>query len=314
MGIPATTARTPARMETGVDALILGGLGVLCFSFTLPATHLAVAAFGSEIVGLGRGVVAALFAAITLVMRREALPPRHTWLGLAVVAAGVVIGFPLFSSLALTGTPVAHSAIFNGLLPVATAIVAVVRVKERVAPLFWACCAAGTGAVVLFAFAQGGGRFHAGDWWMIGAISAGAFGYAEGGRLARELGGWRVICWALIVAFPITAPPTIWAVTLHGLHGSLAAWSGLGYVAVFSMFLGFFAWYHALAKGGIAHIGQLQLLQPLLTIAWAALFLGEALNWLIGMTALFVALCVGVGQRTRRQSTRPAVITTGEAV
>lgn len=280
-------------------AVVMGGLGVLIFSFTLPATHEAVAAFGGVVVGLGRAVIAALFAAAVLLARRESLPPRHTWPGLFCVALGVVIGFPLFSAVALEGTTVAHSAVITGLLPAATAIVAVVRVHERTSLLFWSSCAAGTVAVLLFALVQGGGHFSAADWWMVAGVSAGAVGYAEGGRLARLLGGWRVICWALVLALPFTLAPTAWIVAHQGLRGNLAAWEGLAYVAIFSMFLGFFAWYHGLALGGIARIGQLQLLQPLLTIGWAVLLLGESFNWLTGVTALLVVCCVAVGQRAR---------------
>ena len=297
----AAPTRSGNRFWIQNEAVVMGGLGVLCFSFTFPATHVAVGAFGGVVVGLGRAVVAAVLAAIILLVRREPLPPRHTWPGLVFVALGVVIGFPLLSAVALEGATVAHSAVINGLLPAATAIVAVGLTKERPSPLFWITCAVGTVAVLLFAFVQGGGHFHAGDWWMVGAICAGAVGYAEGGRLARALGGWRVICWALVFAFPFTATPVVWNVAQRGLHGDLIAWEGLVYVSVFSMLLGFFAWYHGLAKGGIARISQLQLLQPLLTIGWAALFLGESLSWLTGVTALFVVLCVAVGQRARAQ-------------
>lgn len=300
----ATTAPTSviATTPTGWqrrEAVVMGLLGVLMFSFTLPATHIAVASFGGLVVGLGRAVIAAGLAAVLLLARREPLPPRHTWPGLAFVALGVVIGFPLLSALALVGAAVAHSAVINGLLPAATAIVAVILVHERASLLFWISCAAGTVAVLLFALVQGGGHFQAGDWWMAGAVALGAVGYAEGGRLARELGGWRVICWALIIASPFTALPIAWDVAQHGLHGTLAAWLGMGYISVFSMFLGFFAWYRGLALGGIARIGQLQLLQPLLTIGWAALLLGEALTWLTGVTALLVVGCVALGQRAR---------------
>jgi drug/metabolite transporter (DMT)-like permease len=280
-------------------AIWMGGSGVLCFSFTLPATHLADPAFGGIIVGLGRAIIAAGLAGLVLVLRREALPPRHTWLGLLLVALGVVIGFPLFSALALEGTSVAHGAIVNGLLPAATAIGGVWRAKERPPVLFWLSSIAGTLAVLLFVIVQGGGHLQPGDGWMLAAVAAGAVGYTEGGRLARELGGWRVICWALVLAAPILVFPVGWDLIHHRVQADLPAWLGLGYVSVFSMFLGFFAWYRGLALGGIARISQLQLLQPLLTIGWAALFLGEALTPITGLTAALVVLCVAVGQRSR---------------
>jgi drug/metabolite transporter (DMT)-like permease len=285
------------------EALIMGGLGVLCFSFTFPATYLADPAFGGVAVGLGRAVIAAGLAALVLALRHEPWPARKTWKGLFLVASGVVIGFPLCSALALQHTSVAHGAVITGLLPGATAVVAVLRAHERPPGGCWGSGALGTLFVLLFAFVQGGGHFQGSDIWMFAAVGFGAIGYTEGGRLAREMGGWRVICWALLIAFPIVFVATTWAVIQHPIVASPVAWGGLLYVAVFSMFLGFFAWYRGLALGGIARVGQLQLLQPLLTISWAALFLGESLTVLTGVTALLVVLSVAVGQRGRlRQS------------
>jgi drug/metabolite transporter (DMT)-like permease len=282
-------------------AIWMGAGGVLCFSFTLPATHLAVPAFGWLVVGLGRAIIAAGLATFVLVLRRDPLPPRQTWPGLLFVALGVVIGFPLFSALALQGTSVAHGAIINGLLPAATAIGGVLRAKERPPLFFWLSCVAGTLAVLLFVIVQGAGHLQPGDGWMLAAVATGAIGYTEGGRLARDLGGWRVICWALVLAAPMLVFPVGWDLIHHGIQGDPRAWLGLGYVSVFSMFLGFFAWYRGLALGGIARISQLQLLQPLLTIGWAALFLGESLTLATGLTAVLVLLCVAVGQCSRRR-------------
>ncbi len=281
-------------------AVLTGGLGVLCFSFTLPATHLAVPAFGSVVVGLGRALIAAVLAGLLLLIKRDKLPPRRRWISLICVACGVVVGFPLFSAFALENSPVAHGAIISGILPALTAVGAALRTGERPRPLFWLSCLAGMLAVLLFAIIQGGGHLQASDGWMLAAVGTGALGYTEGGRLAREMGGWRVICWALVFAAPFLILPVGWALFQRGIQPAApAAWLGLGYVAIFSMFLGFFAWYHGLAHGGIARISQLQLLQPLLTIAWAALFLGEHLTVLTGITALLVILCVALGQRSR---------------
>lgn len=280
-------------------AVWLGGLGVLCFSLTLPATHLAETGFGSVTVGLGRALVAAVLAGIVLLARRERIPPRRTWASLVCVAGGVVVGFPLFSALALEGTPVAHGAIIGGLLPALTAVGGVLRGGERPRMLFWFSCIAGMLAVLLFAIVQGGGHVQIGDVWMLAAVGAGAVGYTEGGRLARELGGWRVICWALLLAAPVLLLPVGWNLVQDGIHSNLLAWIGFAYVALVSMFLGFFAWYAGLARGGIARISQLQLLQPLLTIVWATLLLGEHLTLLTGASALLVMLCVAIGQWSR---------------
>ncbi|HEX7735028.1 MAG TPA: DMT family transporter, partial [Ktedonobacteraceae bacterium] len=148
-----------------------------------------------------------------------------------------------------------------------------------------------------------GGHLQAGDGWMLAAVVTGAVGYTEGGRLARELGGWRVICWALLLAAPFLLLPVAWSLVQHGIQSSLLAWSGFAYVALVSMFLGFFAWYAGLARGGIARISQLQLLQPLLTIFWAALLLGERLTLFTGASALLVMICVALGQRSRLHRT-----------
>ena len=281
------------------QGMLMGTLGVLCFSFTLPATHLALPAFGGGLVGLGRAVVAAALAGAVLLWRREALPPRRMWLSLGLVGFGVVIGFPLCSALALEGTPVAHGAVINGLLPLATAIGGVARGRERPPLAFWLSCVIGAGLVMLFAFIQGAGHLRAGDWWMLAAVITGSVGYTEGGRLAREIGGWRVICWALIFTLPVLIVPVTLLFVQRGLPTDPVAWAGFGYVSVFSMFLGFFAWYRGLALGGIARIGQLQLVQPLLTILWATLLLGERLVPLAPIIAALVVVCVAVGQRTR---------------
>jgi len=298
-------APQPARVPRWYrdPAVFTGGLGILCFSLTLPATHLAVPMFGSVVVGLGRALIASVLAGGILLARREALPPRHTWPGLLIVACGVVLGFPLFSAIALEGTPVAHGAIISGLLPACTAVIAVLRVGERPPIRFWFSCVAGMLAVLLFAIVQGGGSLQPGDGWMLAAVISGAMGYAEGARLSREMGGWRVICWVLVLSAPVLVLPVGWSLYQHGLvQSNLSGWLGLAYVSIFSALLGFFAWYHGLATGGIARISQLQLVQPLLTIAWAALFLGEQLTWLTGIAALLVVACVAVGQRSRVRS------------
>ena len=176
---------------------------------------------------------------------------------------------------------------------------AVLRAGERPRALFWISGLAGMLAVILFAIVQGGGHLQPGDGWMLAAVVIGAVGYTEGGILSRELGGWRVICWALVMAAPVLVLPVGWSLWQHGIqHSNPLGWLGLGYVAIFSMFLGFFAWYRGLALGGIARIGQIQLIQPLLTVTWAALLLGEHLTLLTGLTALLVVLCVD------RKSTR----------
>ncbi|WP_345463716.1 DMT family transporter [Deinococcus carri] len=273
-------------------------LGVLCFSFTLPATRLAVPEFGGYTVGFGRAVVAGLLALGLLLVRQERFPERRHWRGLALVALGVVFGFPVLTSLALRTVPSSHGAVVVGLLPAATAIAAVLLTRERPRPVFWLVSALGVAAVVAFAATTGAGHLGTGDVFMLLAVLLAALGYAEGGRLARELDGWRVVSWALVFSLPaalITVLLTPWPTQLP----SGVAWLAFGYVSVVSMFLGFFAWYRGLALGGVARAGQVQLVQPVLTVVWSALFLGEALDGRTLVAALVVVGCAALSRLTR---------------
>jgi drug/metabolite transporter (DMT)-like permease len=193
-----------------------------------------------------------------------------------------------------------------GLLPAATAVAAVIRARERPSLAFWLASAAGLVCVLIFATAQGAG-LTARDGLMLLAVAAGALGYAEGGALARELGGWRVICWALVLSLPVLVPAVALALGAHLPQASARAWLGFGYVSLVSMFLGFFAWYRAMALGGVARVGQLQLLQPLLTLCWSALLLGEDVGRGALGTALLVVFCVLGGVRSRVQQLPVAV-------
>ncbi len=289
------------------EGLLLGALAVTAFSLSLPATRAAVTELGGTVVGLGRAVVAAGLAAALLAARRERLPERRHWPRLALVALGVVVGFPLLSAIALRDMPATHGAVLVGLLPGATAVAAVLRARERPSAAFWMASAAGLVCVLIFAMAQGAGRLTAGDGLVLLAVAAGALGYAEGGALARELGGWRVICWALVLALPVLVPVVALSVGAHVPQASPRAWLGFGYVSLVSMFLGFFAWYRAMALGGVARVGQLQLLQPLLTLCWSALLLGEDVGRGALGTALLVVLCVLAGVRSRVRQLPTAV-------
>lgn len=271
-----------------VESLLMGAFGVLGFSLTLPATRAAVPELGGIVVGLGRAVVAALLAAVLLLASRERPPERRYWPRLAVVALGVVVGFPLCSALALEHLPAAHGAVVVGLLPAATAVMAVLRADERPPIAFWFGCGAGVIAVLIFAATQGAGRLQGSDLLLLVAVLLGALGYAEGGSLSRKLGGWRVICWALILAAPVTTLPVALSIIRHGLAAGLGAWLGFAYLSSVSMFLAFFAWYRGLALGGIARIGQIQLLQPVLTMVWAVLLLGEQVNLQTVIASLLV--------------------------
>jgi drug/metabolite transporter (DMT)-like permease len=298
MTIPAQSARsdlaeaTVRRPGADLEGFLLGGLGVLSFSMTLPATRAAVADLDGTVVGLGRALIAAALAALTLIWRRQPWPARHHLPGLALAAAGVVIGFPLLSAWAVERVEAAHAAVLTGLLPLGTALGAVLLAGERPSRAFWGVSLLGLAAVIGFAASMGGGLPQLADLLLLGAVAAAGLGYAAGGRLARELGGWQVICWALMISAPFIAVPVGLKVATQGLHASPQAWLGFLYVGVVSMFLGFFAWYRGLAQGGIAAVGQLQLLQPFFGLALAATLLREEVSLLMLVVTVAVAACV----------------------
>jgi drug/metabolite transporter (DMT)-like permease len=290
--------------------LLLGFLGVLAFSFTLPATRIAVEELDPTFVGIGREALAALPAGLILLLSKAPLPSRRQLLGIGVVASGVVFGFPLFTALALQDLTSAHSAVIVGLLPAATAVAAVLRAGERPSRGFWLASFAGLVAVLAFAASQGAGLLSTADLFILAAVGLGAIGYAEGGALARELGGWRVISWAVVLSAPLTIPIGAIAAADSGLHASGDAWLGFAYVSLVSALLGFFAWYAGLARGGVAKIGQVQLIQPLLTLAWSAALLGEHVGVTTLVASIAVLASVVATQRTRvTRSSRPPLVT-----
>lgn len=281
-----------------------GLVGVLAFSFTVPFTRVAVEALSPLFIGAGRAVVAAALAALALALTRQRLPSRRQWLRLAVVAAGVVAGFPLLTSFALTTADASHGAVVIALLPAATAVAAVLRGRERPPRRFWIAAGLGALAAVGFALIQGGGLggLSWADLLLFGAVLAAAIGYAEGGLLSRELGAWQTVSWALVVAAPLMTALTAVSVVQDPPVASTTQWAAFAYLAVISMFLGFFAWYRGLAIGPMTRVSQIQLVQPVLTIAWAALLLGEHLTWPTIVGGLAVVLCAGVAVRTRAKS------------
>jgi drug/metabolite transporter (DMT)-like permease len=279
--------------------VLLGFLGVLAFSFTLPATRVAVEQLDPTFVGIGREAVAAVLAGLILMLSKAPLPSRQQLLRIGIVASGVVFGWPLFTAIALQDLTSAHSAVIVGLLPAATAVAAVLRAGEHPSRGFWLASLAGLLAVLAFAASQGAGLLSTGDLLILVAVALGAIGYAEGGALARELGGWRVICWAVFLSAPLTVPIGLIAALGSDLHADGDAWLGFAYVAAVSALLGFFPWYAGLARGGVAKIGQVQLVQPLLTLAWSAALLGEHVGLATLVASAAVLASVVATQRTR---------------
>jgi drug/metabolite transporter (DMT)-like permease len=274
-------------------------LGVVAFSLTFPATAWGLEGFGPWSLIAVRSILAAVIAGGCLLVLRIRLPERRHWFGLAVVGAGVVLGFPLLTTLALRTSTTAHAAVVVGLLPLTTALLSALRIGSRPSRGFWSAALAGAAAVVAFTVQQSGGALTAADAYLFAALLVCAAGYTEGGRLARVMPGWQVIGWALVLCLPLTVPMAAVALSFEPVHLTAHSVSGLLWVAVGSQFLGLVVWYRGMAAIGIPKASQLQLAQPLLTLVWSVLLLGEHLTVAAPLTAAAVLVCIAVTQRAR---------------
>lgn len=284
-------------MKSSLQGWGSGLLGVVIFSGSLPATRVAVADFTPLFLTSARAAIAALLAATCLAVLGQPRPRPADILSLVIVAVGVVIGFPLLTALALEHITSARSIVFIGLLPLATATFAVLRGGENPRPAFWLFSGLGSAIVIVFAISGGGAGSLIGDLYMVAAIIVCGLGYAEGAKLSRRLGGWQVICWALVLSAPLMAALAL-ANLPHSWHSiGSTAWLGLAYVSVFSMLVGFVFWYRGLALGGIAGVGQLQLLQPFFGLTLAGLVLGEPVAASMLATAAIIVVCVALARR-----------------
>ncbi len=279
-------------MDKTTSGWVSGFLGVLIFSGSLPATRVAVMEFDPVFLTVARATIAGVLGFGLLLVFRERRPARGDMASLVVVALGVVVGFPLLTALALKHITSAHSIVFIGLLPLATAIFGVLRGGERPRPAFWLFSCLGSALVVGFAVTQGIAAAPLGDLLMLAAVVVCGLGYAEGAKLSRTLGGWQVISWALVMSLPMMAGLALYTLppSFNGISGT--AWIGLAYVSLFSMLIGFVFWYRGLALGGIAAVGQLQLLQPFFGLALAAGLLHEEVSPIMIAVTLAVVLCV----------------------
>jgi drug/metabolite transporter (DMT)-like permease len=292
MTCPRTEAQTEQMMEKSFDGWLSGFIGVLIFSGSLPATRVAVMDFDPTFLTSARAAIAGLLGIAMLLLFREKRPERRDLASLVVVALGVVVGFPLLTALALKHVTSAHSIIFVGLLPLATAIFGVLRGGDRPRPAFWLFSCLGSALVAGFALMQGVTASPVGDGLMLAAIVACGLGYAEGAALSRRLGGWQVICWALALSLPVMLVLTLATLPPSFAGVGSSAWIGLAYVSLFSMLIGFVFWYRGLAQGGIAAVGQLQLLQPFFGLALAASLLHEQVSSMMMVVTLGVVACV----------------------
>ncbi|MEX0955006.1 MAG: DMT family transporter [Rhizobiaceae bacterium] len=287
-------------MDKATGGWINGLLGVLIFSGSLPATRVAVMDFEPVFLTVARATLAGILGLALLLVFREKRPKLADLVPLSMVALGVVVGFPLLTALALERITSAHSIVFIGLLPLATAIFGVLRGGERPRPAFWLFSCLGSALVVGYALLQGFAVSPVGDALMLAAIILCGLGYAEGAKLSRRLGGWQVISWALVLSLPIMLALTFTTMPQSFAHIGGAAWTALAYVSMFSMLIGFVFWYRGLAQGGIAAVGQLQLLQPFFGLALAAGLLHEEVSPTMLLVTVGVVLCVVGARRVSR--------------
>jgi drug/metabolite transporter (DMT)-like permease len=298
-----TSTQPPAvaSADPVTRGLAWGALGVLIFALTVPMTRLAVGdhtvpQLPPAFVTAGRAALAGVLAVVYLVVTGARRPPRTLWPTLATSALGTVVGFPLCLAIALREVAAMHAAVVTGVLPLATAVVGALVARQRPSAAFWAAAVTGCALVLAFAAWQGGGAWVAADGWLGLAVLTGAIGYVAGARAGARLSAPQVISWVLVGSLPLTLPATLllWPTA----PASAAAWAGFAYTGVFSMWLGFFAWYHGLALGGVVRVSQVQLLQPFLALVAAALLLGEPLEPVTVGFALAVLAVVAAGRRT----------------
>lgn len=295
----AQDSATPATSIAVSSGTLLAALGVVAFSLTFPSTVWGLESFGPWSLVAVRSVLAAIVAGGFLLAMRVPLPDRRHWAGLAVVAGGVVVGFPLLTTLALRTSTTSHAAVVVGLLPLTTAAFAAVRTGRSPSRAFWLAALAGAAVVIAFTLQQSGGVIQTGDLYLFGALLVCAAGYTEGGRLARQMPGWQVIGWALMLCLPLALTGSAVALAFEPVRLTAHGMIGLLWVAAGSTFFGLYVWYRGMASIGIAKASQLQLAQPLLTLLWSVSLLGEGLSPAAPVTAVAVLVCIAVTQRAR---------------
>lgn len=287
-------------MDRSTAGWLNGFIGMLIFSGSLPATRVAVMDFDPVFLTVARAAIAGIIGLLLLVLMKQKRPTGGEIVSLVVVAGGVVVGFPLLTALALEHVTSAHSIVFIGLLPLATATFGVIRGGERPKPAFWFFSILGSFLVAGFAATRGLSASLTGDLLMLAAVIVCGLGYAEGGRLSRTIGGWQVICWALVLSLPPMFVFTLILMPSTVADIGMPALVSLGYVSLFSMLIGFVFWYRGLSQGGIAAVGQLQLLQPFFGLALAATLLHEPVTWSMLAVTVAVILCVAGARRFAR--------------
>ncbi|MFJ1842586.1 MULTISPECIES: DMT family transporter [unclassified Streptomyces] len=315
IAVDASTTEPEARPAAGEAAgstvgtanrggVVLAGLGVVAFSLTFPSTAWGLESFGPWSLVALRTLVAAAIAGTVLRAGRVPVPDRRHWPGLLVVAAGVVAGFPLLTTLALQTSTTSHAAVVVGLLPLTTAVFSSLRTGARPPRAFWVSALAGAAVVIAFTVQQSGGELSGGDLYLFGALLVCAAGYTEGGRLAGVMPGWQVVGWALIASLPPAVAGAAVALPLEPVRLTAHGVIGLVWVAAVSTFLGLYVWYRGMAEIGVPRASQLQLAQPLLTLVWSFLLLGEEVSAAAPVAAVAVLVCIAATQRAMRARRR----------
>ncbi len=297
----------PISHSTVLRGMLIGFVGIALFSFTLPFTRYTIQFADPLLVAWGRAVVAGLAAGICLLATRQRLPNATEFQYLCLAIIGIVFGWPTLSSVSMKYAPAAHGAVINGLLPISTAAVGALLARQRLSVSFWALALLGAALVAIYALWEGGGALQAGDGVMLVAVLFGGLGYAGGAKAATTLGGWQTICWALVIALPLTCVASLAAYQLTPIHWSAIpalGWWAFAYLALVSQLIGFFAWYAGLAMGGVAAVSQVQLLQIFLTVAASSLL---ALDPVPTATWVFALLVIGVLVAVRAVGTVSAV-------
>ena len=285
-------------MSDESKGMFLGLVGVVSFGLTLPATRFIIPYFEPVFIGLGRAVIASFVAALLLIATKQTRPSKNQFYQLLGVASGVVVGFPILSAWAMQTVPASHGGVVLGVLPLATAIVGSVVSNEKPSVAFWICGIVGSAVVIAYSLLQGVGEFQTGDFFLLGAIVSAATGYALGGKLSKEIGGWQVICWALVISFPFIIVPA-WLEAPQEAVGSLPLNVILSflYLALVSQLFGFFFWNKGLALGGVARVSQTQLLQPIVTLVASAFLINETINLQTIVFAILVIVTVAIGKK-----------------
>jgi drug/metabolite transporter (DMT)-like permease len=285
--------------------LLLGFIGMVIFGGTLPATRIAVAEIDPIALTALRTAIAGFCSLALLLVLRRPLPPRALWPQLVIAMLCVAVLFPLLMSLGMQRVDASHGGVVLGVLPIATALVAVAITHERPRPLFWIASVAGAALVIAFSLRQGGGAFSTGDLLLFAAVAVAAIGYTFSGRLTSHMPGWEVISWILVIGLPLSIPAALLTMPHDTGQIGVKPWLGLLYVALFSQWIGFFAWNAGMAMGGIARVSQVQLLQPFVTFALAALFNDETITLQILLFAAAVVVTVAISTRTRDKAAPP---------